>query len=127
MGNKILIVDDDPEISSLIQYSVESMGHKAQICDNGRDVMDTLRSYKPDLLILDVMLPGIDGYSLANMITEGADTRDLPIIVLSALEPSRTMFQKFTQVFAFLTKPFNTDDLMEAVKNGLLKKNPAGF
>ena len=122
MGNKILVVDDDPEISSLVQYTLESMGHQVQVCDNGREVIATLRSYKPDLLLLDVMLPGIDGYSLASQITEDADTKKLPIIVLSALEPSRAMFQRFSQVAAFLTKPFNTDDLMEAVKNALTKK-----
>jgi len=122
MGNKILVVDDDAEISSLVQCSLESMGHQVRVCDNGREVMDTLRSYKPDLLILDVMLPGIDGYSLTNLITEDADTKKLPIIVLSALEPSRAMFQRFSQVAAFLTKPFNTDDLMEAVKTALTNK-----
>ena len=122
MGKKILIVDDDMEISSLVQYALESAGHQIQVCDNGREVMAALRSYKPDLLLLDVMLPGVDGYSLANQITENADTKNLPIVVLSALEPSRTMFQKFEQVSAFLTKPFNTDDLMEAVKKALEKK-----
>lgn len=116
------MVDDDLEISNLVQYTLESMGHQVQLCDNGREVMDLLRSYKPALLILDVMLPGIDGYSLTSLITEDAETRQLPIIVLSALEPSRTMFQKFTQVTAFLTKPFNTDDLMEAVKTSLGRK-----
>ena len=122
MGNKILIVDDDPEISSLVQYSLESLGHQVKICDNGREVLDTMRSYKPDLLVLDVMLPGIDGYSLASQISEDPDLSKMPIVVLSALEPSRTMFQRFSQVAAFLTKPFNTDDLMEAVKNALTKK-----
>jgi len=122
MGNKILIVDDDAEISSLLQCTLESMDHQVRVCDNGREVMDTLRSYKPDLLILDVMLPGIDGYSLTNLITEDTDTKKLPIIVLSALEPSRAMFQRFSQVAAFLTKPFNTDDLMEAVKTALTNK-----
>ena len=57
MGNKILIVDDDPEISSLVQYTLESQGHQVKVCDTGREVMDMLRSYKPDLLVLDVMLP----------------------------------------------------------------------
>ncbi len=119
MGNKILIVDDDPEISSLVQYALESVGHETKICENGRDVVDTLHEFKPDLLVLDVMLPGIDGFSLANEITEDEQLLDMPIIVLSALEPSRTMFQKFTQVSAFLSKPFNTDDLLEAVKTAL--------
>jgi DNA-binding response OmpR family regulator len=119
---KILAVDDDPEISSLVQYTLESLGHEVKVCDNGRDVMDTLKSFKPQLLILDVMLPGIDGYSLTNQITEDAETQNIPIIVLSALEPSRTMFQRFTQVAAFMTKPFNTDDFMEAVKTALAPK-----
>jgi len=116
MGNKILVVDDDPEISSLVQYTLESMGHQVQVCDNGREVLDNLHSYKPDLMLLDVMLPGIDGYSLANQITEDPDSKSMPIIVLSALEPSRTMFQRFTQVSAFLTKPFNTEELIARIK-----------
>jgi CheY-like chemotaxis protein len=68
------------------------------------------------------MLPGVDGYSLATKITEEPEFSEMPIIVLSALEPSRSMFTKFTQVNAFLTKPFNTDDLIEAVKNALASK-----
>ena len=122
MGNKILVVDDDPEISSLVQYTLESQGHTVRVCDNGREVLETLKSYKPDLLVLDVMLPGIDGYSLASQISEDGDLSAMPIIVLSALEPSRTMFQRFSQVAAFLTKPFNTDDLTEAIKNALAKR-----
>ena len=123
MGNKILVVDDDPEISSLVQYTLESLGHQVKVCDNGREVLDVLHSYKPELLVLDVMLPGMDGYSLTAQIAEDAELNKMPIIVLSALEPSRTMFQRFSQVAGFLTKPFNTEDLTEAVKNGLIKKS----
>ncbi|HAH32532.1 MAG TPA: two-component system response regulator [Elusimicrobia bacterium] len=122
MGNKILVVDDDPEISNLVQYTLETLGHQVKLCDNGREVLDTIHSYKPALLVLDVMLPGIDGYSLATQISEDPEFGNMPIIVLSALEPSRTMFQRFSQVAAFLTKPFNTEDLTEAVKNSLTKK-----
>ena len=118
---KILIVDDDPEISSLVQYSLESAGHEIEICENGREVMDKLDAFRPDLMILDVMLPGIDGFSLASEITEDEKFSSMPIIVLSALEPSRTMFQRFSQVSAFLTKPFNTDDFLESVKTALTK------
>jgi DNA-binding response OmpR family regulator len=115
----VLLVDDDSEILSLVQYALEAAGHQVQVCDNGREVLETMLNYKPELLILDVMLPGIDGYSLANQISENPATKHTPIIVLSALEPSRSMFQKFQQVSAFLTKPFNVDDLTEAVKTAL--------
>lgn len=119
---KIMIVDDDPEISNLLQITMESLGHTIKICDNGREVMDSLKEFKPDLMILDVMLPGVDGYSIATSISQDESLSKIPIIVLSALEPSRSLFVKFNQVVAFLTKPFNTDDLFEAVKNALEKK-----
>jgi CheY-like chemotaxis protein len=119
---KILVVDDDPEISSLVQYTLESMGHNVKVCDNGRDVIDSIKEFKPDLMVMDVMLPGIDGYSLTTKISEDPDMMKIPIIVLSALEPSRSMFSKFSQVSAFLTKPFNTDDFLEAIKNAIASK-----
>ncbi|MEW6012297.1 MAG: response regulator [Elusimicrobiota bacterium] len=120
---KIMIVDDDPEISNLLQITMESLGHTIKICDNGREVIDSLKEFKPDLMILDVMLPGVDGYSIATSISQDESLSKIPIIVLSALEPSRSLFVKFNQVVAFLTKPFNTDDLFEAVKNALEKKD----
>jgi DNA-binding response OmpR family regulator len=120
---KILVVDDDPEILSLVQYSLEAIGHEVKVCDNGKNVINDLKTHKPNLLILDVMLPGIDGYSLANTITDDYVLKEMPIIVLTALEPSRTMFQRFPQVTSFITKPFNTDDLLEAVKTSIEKNN----
>jgi len=119
---KILVVDDDPEISSLVQYTLESMGHNVKVCENGRDVIDSIKEFKPDLMVMDVMLPGIDGYSLTTKISEDPDMMKIPIIVLSALEPSRSMFSKFSQVSAFLTKPVNTDDFLEAIKNAIASK-----
>jgi DNA-binding response OmpR family regulator len=119
---KILVVDDDPEISNLLQLTLESMGHTIRICDNGRDVIDVIKDFKPDLMILDVMLPGIDGYSITTTLSDDKEMSKIPIIVLSALEPSRSLFTKFNQVAAFLTKPFSADELLENVKNALEKK-----
>ena len=119
---KILIVDDDPEIANLLQLTFESMGHTVKICDNGRDVVDIIKEFKPNLMILDVMLPGIDGYSITVSLNEDKELSKIPIVVLSALEPSRNLFSKFNQVAAFLTKPFSTDELLEAVKEALEKK-----
>jgi CheY-like chemotaxis protein len=119
MGKKILVVDDDPEILNVLRHTFEALGHQVKICDHGNEVMEALYDYKPDLLVLDVMLPGIDGYSLTDQISDNADFNKLPIIILSALEPSRAMFQRFAQVRAFLTKPINMDDMTEAVNTGL--------
>jgi DNA-binding response OmpR family regulator len=119
---KILVVDDDPEISGLLQLTLENMGHTIRICDNGRNVIDVLKEFKPDVMILDVMLPGIDGYSITSSLADDTELSKIPIVVLSALEPSRGLFAKFNQVSSFLTKPFNVDELIDAVKNALEKK-----
>jgi len=87
--SKIMVIDDDPEISSLVQYTLESMGHTIRVCDNGREVIDAVKEFQPELMVMDVMLPGIDGYSLTSKITEDPQLASIPIIVLSALEPSK--------------------------------------
>jgi len=122
MGGKILVVDDDLEILRILQDALRAAGHEVRVCDNGGCVEKELKDFKPDLLLLDVMLPGIDGYTLALKITEDPATRDLPIVVLSGLEPSEGMFQRFPQVAAFLTKPFNPKQLLEAVSKALTPK-----
>ncbi|MCX5786220.1 MAG: response regulator [Elusimicrobia bacterium] len=122
MGNKILIVDDDPDIPNALRGVLEPLGHQVEICANGQEALDTLQSYKPDLVIMDVMLPGIDGYSLVITISDSVGFNRLPIIVISGLDSSKVMFERFPQVAAFFTKPFHMDDFTEAVKTALAKK-----
>ena len=101
------------EMLDLVKYTLEKGGFEVTTCDNGRHAWDEIVRVKPDLLVLDVMLPGIDGYSLQLKIAAETSTKDLPIIVLTALEPSKTLFQKFPQVVGFMTKPFKTEDLLQ--------------
>jgi DNA-binding response OmpR family regulator len=116
---KVLIVDDEPEMLSLIKYTLEKAGYEVHTCDNGRHAWDEIIRLKPDLLVLDVMLPGIDGYSLQLKISQDQATKDMPIIVLTALEPSKTLFQKFPQVVGFMTKPFKTEDLLATAQSAI--------
>ncbi len=122
MAKKILVVDDEPEVLGLIQYGLESAGYEVSTCDNGRQVWELLQKNKPDLLVLDVMLPGEDGYSLQTKISQDESTKNIPVIVLTALEPSKMLFQKFPQVTAFITKPFRSEELLEMVQSALKEK-----
>ncbi|MBI5208779.1 MAG: response regulator [Elusimicrobia bacterium] len=124
MAKKALIIDDEPEMLNLIKFTLEQGGFEVSTCDNGRQAWDTITTVKPDVLILDVMLPGIDGYSLQLKIAQNEATKGMPIIVLTALEPSKTLFQKFPQVVAFMTKPFKSDELLEAAQNAVADKTP---
>ena len=121
MGKKILLIDDDLEISSILKDALEAAAYQVEICDNGGEALKALLAYKPDLLLLDVMLPGLDGYTLATKISEDEATRDLPIIVVSGLEPSEAMFRGFRQVVAFIHKPFSPEDLLELIRKTLDK------
>lgn len=119
MAEKILIADDDADICNLLSFSLEDAGYEVQICNNGRDVIETAREEKPDVLILDVMLPGIDGATIAKRMSEDSDLKDIPIVVITALEASKNLFQPIMQISKFITKPFNTEDLLEAVDNAI--------
>lgn len=116
MAKKVLIIDDEPEMLSLVKYTLEQGGFEVYTCDNGKTAWDEIARVRPDVMILDVMLPGIDGYSLQLKLSQDPTTKELPIIVLTSLEPSKTLFQKFPSVVAFMTKPFKTDELLKNVQ-----------
>ena len=113
MAKKVLVIDDEPEMLGLIKHTLEKGGFEVSTWDNGKHAWEEITRVKPDLLVLDVMLPGIDGYSLQLKISQDPQTKDTPIIILTALEPSKTLFQQFAQVVAFMTKPFRTEELLQ--------------
>ena len=119
MAKKVLVIDDEPEMLSLVQYTLEQGGFEVHTCDDGRAAWEKIGSVKPDLLVLDVMLPGMDGYSLQLKMSQDPATKDIPIVVLTALEPSKTLFQKFPQVVGFMTKPFKTEELLKTVQGAV--------
>ncbi|OGR64392.1 MAG: hypothetical protein A2X31_03610 [Elusimicrobia bacterium GWB2_63_22] len=121
MAKKILIVDDEPDMSETLRRIFEPRGFQVKVCDNGLEVVDALVEFKPDLLIMDVMLPGVDGYTLVSSITGSVDRElnTLPIIIISALDTSRCMFESFRQVKAFFSKPFEPQDFLEAVNTAI--------
>ncbi len=121
MGHRILVIDDEPEMLGLVKFTLEKGGFEVHTCDNGRLAWDMIVKVKPDLLLLDVMLPGIDGYSLQVKIAADDATKTMPIVVLTALEPSRTLFQKYPQVVGFMTKPFKPEELLKTVQDAVAK------
>lgn len=125
MPKKVLAIDDEPEMLNLVKFALQQGGYEVATCDSGRQAFQAIVDNKPDLIILDVMLPGVDGYSLQIKISQDEATKDIPIIVLTALEPSRTLFKKFAQVKGFMTKPFKSDQLLAAVEQAIGKSSAA--
>src|SRR5581483_10711690 len=121
MAKKVLVIDDEADMLNVVKHCLQKVGYEVLTCDNGRNAWDAILQNRPDLLLLDVMLPGMDGYSLQIKIAENDFTKDIPIVVFTALEPSKTLFQKFPQVKGFMTKPFKTEVLLQTVENTIGK------
>lgn len=116
MTKKILIADDEPEIVDFLETTLEMGGYKTVSISHGGQLPVTVKREKPDLLILDVLLPGLDGYSLQLYLAQQEETKNLPVIVASALPAARTLFEKFPQVKIFFDKPFDPEKLLKKCK-----------
>lgn len=120
MPGKILVADDDNEIIELLKCVLESSGYSVVSVMHGGKLPDLVKQEKPDLIILDVLLPGLDGYSLQLQLSQDEETNSVPVIVLTALPASRSLFEKFQQVKCFMSKPFETEKLLSEVKKVLV-------
>lgn len=84
MGKKILVIEDDPAISRLVDYSLKHEGYDVTTASNGLEGIRKAHYEAPDLVILDVMLPGMDGFEICHQLKSESDTSKLPILMFSA-------------------------------------------
>ena len=120
---KILIADDEPEIIEFCTFTLQKLKHTVLSAETGPRTLEKLKSEKPDLLLLDVMLPGMDGSALQLQLSQDADLARIPVIIITALKPAEPLFDKFDQVASFLSKPFRSEDLVDAVDRALSGKS----
>lgn len=116
MTKKIMVADDEEEIIEMIRSILEIKGYSVVSTSIGSRLPNMVKKEKPDLLILDVLLPGLDGYSLLQQFSEDEFAKNLPVIIITALPATRSLFDKFSQVRIFLDKPFNSDVLLNKIK-----------
>ena len=119
---KILVIDDEPDLLELVRIILDGAGYEVKTCSSGRNAWDSIIEAKPDLVILDVMLPGLDGYSLQMQMSQDKVTQNIPVIILTALEPAKSLFEKSNNVVGFLSKPFRSEELLARVKSALVSR-----
>ena len=125
MPKEILIVDDEPDVVVPIQFLMEQQGYRVMAAERGEDALDLIYHYKPDLVILDIMLPGIDGYEVCEIIRLDLNYRDVKIMFLTAKGREVDIAKGLALgADAYLTKPFSNDELVAKVKE-LLEKTHA--
>lgn len=117
---KILVVDDSPTVSSTLEWILCNQRHRVSIARDGLTALNALRSFKPDLVLLDIRLPHVDGIQLCKLIRADARYAALPIIMLSGLS-NPTDIQRALDAGAndYIVKPINDDDLLGAIDRQL--------
>jgi DNA-binding response OmpR family regulator len=117
MAKEILIVDDEPSIVVPIQFLMEQQGYSVIVAENGHDALDLIYKYKPDLVLLDIMLPGRDGYEVCEIVRLNPKLRDIKIIFLTAKGREVEIAKGLALgADAYITKPFSNAELVAQVK-----------
>jgi len=109
----VLVVDDDSNIRSLLQQELTEAGYKVRLAEDGRKALTAIREEKPGLVILDVMMPEMNGFDVAAVLKNDPATMDIPIIILSILEDKERGFR--LGIDRYLTKPIDTASLFHEV------------
>jgi len=124
-GKKVLVVDDDPSVGLLISAVLKKYNYSVTTLYHGEEVLVFLKDNKPDLILLDLRMPGIDGYALCKRIREVPDTRDIPIIILSGVSEVEARVNTIELgADDFITKPFDVRELRARI-NRILKRKSA--
>ncbi|MEQ1583294.1 MAG: response regulator, partial [Candidatus Nitrotoga sp.] len=124
----ILIVDDEPKNRSLLGAMLKPEGYLTITASSGEEALATVAESPPDLILLDVMMPGIDGYHVATQLKANPATRNLPIIMLSALDDRSSKLAGLSAgAEDFLTKPIDRAELWVRVRNLLRLKEYGDF
>lgn len=119
MKKRVLIVEDEASIIDLLTLILSREGYEVYACQTGRDAIATMKQVHPHLVILDVMLPGLDGASIVKIMNEDETLASTPVIITSALVESEKMFLTYPQVKAFCSKPFVLTDFIAKAKQAL--------
>ena len=117
MAKDILIVDDEPNAVVPIQFLMEQQGYRVMVAERGEDALDLIYQYKPDLVLLDIMLPGINGFEVCEIVRLNPEYRSIKIIFLTALGREEQVARGLALgADAYITKPYSNDELVAMVK-----------
>lgn len=122
----ILVVEDDPDIVELLEYSLEREGYKVLAASDGEKGLSEARKRKPALVLLDLMLPGLDGLSICRALKEDGATKDIPVMMLTAKgEESDVVVGLEFGADDYVRKPFSPRELIARIRAVMRRSQPA--
>ncbi|MEM5790469.1 MAG: response regulator [Candidatus Aenigmatarchaeota archaeon] len=121
MKKKVMIVDDEENMVELVRAILEKEGFEIISAYSGKECLEKLKEVKPDLILMDIMMPGITGKETVKKIRENPKTKDIKVIFLTVVRLSEIGREELKELKAvdYITKPFENKDLVERVKRAL--------
>jgi CheY-like chemotaxis protein len=116
-GPLIVCADDDADIRELLMFGLGGHGYRVVFAADGTEALRLAESWKPALMILDVAMPGIDGFELTRRLRAGSETSEIPVVLLTARVRDADVQQGYALgADAYITKPFHLDELNREVQ-----------
>ena len=124
--SRVLVIDDETIVATILGYAFEAMGHETIAADGGASGIDVARVERPDAIVLDLMMPAVNGLDVLEALRHDESTRDVPILVLTAVSMSREHLRCVSGgADVVMTKPFDPRDVADAVERLLATATPA--
>jgi len=119
-GRTILVVDDSATVRKLISGKLEKSGHTVVCAEDGVDALASIRAQLPDLVLLDITMPRMDGYEVCRQIRSNPDSKDIPVVMISGKDGFFDKVRgRMAGTTAYITKPFGPETLMKALETYL--------
>lgn len=122
MGSKILLVDDDKDYRDLIELELRKRGYTVVGASDGEEGIEKVAAEKPDLIITDIKMPKMDGYTFARNLKKDETSKQIPLIVMTSYEPMKDMF-KMEGYSDYYVKSSDIKELCTVIERNLAKKN----
>src|SRR4051812_21157905 len=112
---KILVVDDERDVTEMLRFFLTKQGHAVITASDGQEGLEMAHKETPDMIVLDVMMPEMDGFTMNSRLLEDPATRNIPILILTAKGRVREMFAMAHNVRCYIEKPFEPSDLLRSI------------
>lgn len=121
----VLVADDDRDIRELVVFKLDQAGHQVMVAEDGPAALKAVSDQRPDLIVLDVMMPGMSGFDVCRELRARPDTADIPIILLTAKAQESDVQTGFTAgADDYVIKPFSPKELASRVQAVLARRRP---
>src|SRR3954464_2192247 len=126
-GELVLVIDDSPTITKVVQLVLTKAGYQVQTAVDGEQGLVAVRSQRPALILLDFVMPRMNGYQFCRELTADAKLRDIPVVLMSAKgDQVGERFVKVMGIVDYITKPFSPEAITAVVQHTIGKYGPAG-